>query len=315
MSTRKKAFIAVKILLTVGLLAYILIVRFDYGNFREALAGMHVNYLAIGVGIGLVFNLIKFIKWHYLLRVRGVPATFGDAFTSYAIGNGVGIATPGRAGELARALYFPKPQRGRVLGLVVYDRMLDVAVSMMLAIPGAFIVTGNGLFGAVVVLLALAMGVLAFRSRTLVACWRTARRLTGKREELAAPPGDLVNAKQAVVSLLLSLFAFGLVLVQMHFFIIGFQAVEPVAVVMAMPLVIISNLLPLTVFGLGVREGIAQQAFAPYGVGEEVAATCAFLIFVVNTLSFALVGVFLLSRLRLGRNGNGPSPEEDGPQA
>lgn len=301
MSRRKKAVLAVKALLTLALLAYIFIYRFDVERFRADLAAMNGFWLLAGVGIGVTFNILKFIKWHYLLNARGVPATFFEAFASYAVGNSVGIATPGRAGELARALYFPPEKRKPVWGLIVYDRVLDVAASALIAIPGAFFLTDNIYFGICVAGLAILLLTLSFHSGWLSWVWSVVRRKSDDRMNLH----DMVSRPQALFAFALSLLAFSLILVEMYCFINAFENINLMGSALGMPLVIISNLIPITVFGLGVREGVAQWSFGHFGVGKEIAGTCAFLIFVVNTLLLAIVGVLFIGKLRIARNGQG----------
>lgn len=301
LSRRKKIVIGVKILLTLALLAYIFLYRFSLDKFRADLAAMNPWWIVAGIAIGVTFNLLKFVKWHYLLNARGVPTTFFDAFASYAVGNSVGIATPGRAGELARALYFSPERRKPVWGLIVYDRVLDVAASALLAIPGAFFLTGNLLFGLCVTGLALMLLVLSFHSGWLSWVWSVVRRKQDDRFVLH----DMVSRPQALYAFALSLVAFSLILVEMYCFIQAFESITLLGSTLAMPLVIISNLIPITVFGLGVREGVAQWSFGYFHIDKEVAGSCAFLIFVVNTLLLAIVGILFIGKLRIARNGEG----------
>jgi uncharacterized membrane protein YbhN (UPF0104 family) len=68
-------------------------------------------------------------------------------------------------------------------------------------------------------------------------------------------------------------------------------------VFLTFPLVILTNVLPLTVGGLGIREGAAAALLSHYGVPTAEAALAAFLMFAINTALPGLVGALLLPAL------------------
>jgi uncharacterized membrane protein YbhN (UPF0104 family) len=67
-----------------------------------------------------------------------------------------------------------------------------------------------------------------------------------------------------------------------------------------MPVIQFTNLLPVTIGGLGVREALSVYVLAPFGVQEPVAAIAALSIFVFDIALPGLIGLglFALARRR-----------------
>jgi uncharacterized membrane protein YbhN (UPF0104 family) len=65
-------------------------------------------------------------------------------------------------------------------------------------------------------------------------------------------------------------------------------------VVLTFPLVVLTNVLPITIGGLGVREAAAAALLSHYGVSPADAALAALLMFGINTALPGIVGATLL---------------------
>ncbi len=77
------------------------------------------------------------------------------------------------------------------------------------------------------------------------------------------------------------------------------QAFEPVrfaVVAFAFPWILLANLIPITPAGIGVREGTAAAILQVYGVGIPTAVNAALLLFGINTLAPALVGLVWIGK-------------------
>jgi hypothetical protein len=66
--------------------------------------------------------------------------------------------------------------------------------------------------------------------------------------------------------------------------------------VVSIPLILISNLIPITYAGLGLREKFAIEVFSKYTISAEIAVTVTLTIFLFNSVLPAIVGMVLLLR-------------------
>ena len=65
------------------------------------------------------------------------------------------------------------------------------------------------------------------------------------------------------------------------------------------PLVILANILPITIGGLGIRESVAVYCLAIFDIPGEIAFTATFYLFVINVLIPAIIGYFIFIRSRV----------------
>lgn len=106
--------------------------------------------------------LIRFVRWHWLLRRAGHAVPWGRGLLAYVAGFAF-TATPGKVGELVRIRYLipvgVPPQR--VIAAFVYERALDVLVVLAIAALAATSVGLLPLAATFVALVVCAVVVLA----------------------------------------------------------------------------------------------------------------------------------------------------------
>jgi hypothetical protein len=64
-------------------------------------------------------------------------------------------------------------------------------------------------------------------------------------------------------------------------------------------LILLTNLIPLTIGNLGIREGAAAFLLARFGVAAPAAVNAAFLLFLFDSVIPGLAGAFYSSRARI----------------
>lgn len=298
----------VRILLTV-LVVGVVLSSIELGVFTGP--GLRIRGLHLGIACALapVFLLLKAAKWHMLARtVRDVG--FKESVRSFMVGMSVGILTPGRVGEVARASQF-EGDRGKMVTLVAVDKAMDVLVVVVLGIVFGLSIVPPTLTAAYVVVAALA---LAFMTRPSEAMTRSAAALerlpwVGESTLTEGIKGAAVSPSMGVLlkALVLTMLAYGTVMVQFHFLLLGFGAIIGLGTTLAvLPIVVLVKSVPLTIASLGVREGTAMVAFGPHGVKPEVAVAAAFASFLATTAVAALAGLTVVWAHHPENGGPGP---------
>jgi uncharacterized membrane protein YbhN (UPF0104 family) len=253
--------------------------------------------IVAALALTVPFLYCKALRWYLMLQAASVEATFGEALLSLVGGMGLALVTPARLGELVRVAYLRDPQKLKIGGLVMIDKGLDVLVLCGLAIPGAWALLGP--LAGLAFLAVTGCGLLLVYNPTRVHArltgW-TARMRHGLAERLHRVWASLesLSAGSTSIFLALTLLSFVVVLIQFGIILSDWRAPTLGLVLLTFPLVILTNVLPVTVGGLGVREGAAALLLAHYGVPAADAVLAALLMFTINTALPGVAGALLL---------------------
>ncbi|MCS7080545.1 MAG: flippase-like domain-containing protein [Chloracidobacterium sp.] len=271
------------------------------GHLRAVIAALgraDRSWIAAAFGLGAVMLVLRTAKWRWLL-VRVHPQTsWLTAARSLLGGMALGLVTPGRVGEVGRAAFLPPGVRLTAAGLFIIDRAADLAALGAAACLGTLGVApttwrwplalaGVGCVGMVFVLPVVLSAVLA------------ARRLPGRLREKLCPAATALaqlRRRDIAANIAAGLALTALDIVSLYALARAFEPVRFAVVAFAFPWIVLTNLVPVTPAGVGVREGAAAGILQAYGVALPTAVNAALLLFAINTLAPALVGLVWIGK-------------------
>jgi uncharacterized protein (TIRG00374 family) len=284
----------VRYTLTVALLGLVLY-KVNLGHVARAASSARPQYLLFALLLTVPFLYFKALRWYLMLEAAGVRATFGEATLSLIGGMGLALITPARLGELVRAAYLQDPQKLKIAGLVLVDKGFDVLVLAALSIAGAWLLLGAwvGLAFTVLTLLGLVGVYQPARVLRLLLGKRTRLPMQAKLERAA---GSLESLSPAATSsfLALTFLSFVVVLIQFGIILLSWQSWRFDLVFLTFPLVVLTNVVPVTIGGLGVREATAAVLLGRYGVSQSHAVLAALLMFTINTALPGIIGAVVV---------------------
>lgn len=283
-------------LLVTALLTAALLYWLDMRALLASAGEMQLSALALGIALCFAFVAARIYKWVLILRVNGLSAPPVDITRAMLFALAVGIVTPVRIGEVVAVAPFPADEtRSRSLMVYLFDRVGELSTVFLFSAPACYLLLphlGKPL-AAGLVAASLAMPViLHMRSWRLWIAKRLAGRLSPKIDAFLTS-----DIKASVSYWLWSCFTYLLTYASIAVFIQGFEPIPGLASLMILPVVTISNLLTITIGGLGVREGLAALLSPSVGMTPEYVAAAFFLSFVFTRVLPGLVGLawFLLS--------------------
>lgn len=284
---------------TVSVLA-VVFWRIPVTELRSALAGIQFAWLAPAALATLAMLGARWVRWHRLLGAGGVRVAPGDSARSLLGGFTLSLVLPGRFGELARWLFFPRELRDRVLPLNLLDRALDAWALATFAVASLFLIVPQqaALLAAAVWLatLPLVNGLpVLIESVTALPRFRDALRVNFRTAESElASIRPLRFAPLAIVST-------GLDLALFYFLLCAFQETGFEVALETFPWIVTAGGLPLSVAGIGPREGAAVLLLGRFGIVPEIALNAGALLFVFSSLVPAALGGAVLLGARLRR--------------
>jgi len=296
---KKRLIYGVKILLTLVLIVLILH-RVGAGKFIAAFETLDLRLFLIAV---LCFPLVIAVgseKWRQMLRHEVKGLRFNDALISFLGGMSLGLLTPGRVGEIGRILFINHRGKSALAGIAIVDKIVDLEVTLALAGAGAYVFWGPG--ASLVVGAAVLAGLTVIFLPAVYAplLRRHVHRLPFQDKIAGLLSGMTgIPARTLVVCLLLRLLASLIDIFQFFLLIRAFTPIGFADVVVVYPLIIMTNILPLTIGGIGIREGVSMLTLARFGIPSEAAVNASFLLFCINTLLPGLLGSLFISRIQL----------------
>jgi uncharacterized membrane protein YbhN (UPF0104 family) len=284
----------VRALVSVAILAF-LAWRLDWTRVANAFAGLRLELWLSAVGIYAVTQVVSAVRWRQLAVPLGFCRPLRQFVSFYFIGMFFNLLLPTSiGGDVVRAEYLVtgKGQRMPAFLSVFVDRFSGLLVLLLLAclavalcpidlpmwIPASVWGTGAAAVAGLATLPILTRWTHRFdRMRRLVGgvqLYLTMPRLIATSTALSI----VVQAANVVVLWLAGL-AIGADIPASYYWIL-------------VPMVTLLTLVPISLNGMGVREGGMVLFLAPLGVESATAVTLAFLWFMVFTAT-SLVGVVI----------------------
>ena len=250
-------------LVSAGLLALVL-TQIDLSQAGERLSGGRWGLFSAAAAIDFVSFLLAAWRWHLYLRAAGLESSPATAIRAYLVGTFANTFLPSQVGgDVARAfLASGSGPRLRAATTVVVDRATAlaclIAVGWIAAAASPGEVPGElwAALGAATGVAGVGMAGAAF----LVGSRRAARlvpaRLRGPRREIAQAARACARKKVLAQTLVAGLAFQGLILLAAWLLVraISLDLALPALAASLAPVLIVS-LLPVSLGGLGVREG------------------------------------------------------------
>jgi hypothetical protein len=290
-----------------GVLAW----RIDWHQVADAFAHLHWGLWLVGVLLYVLTQVVSSLRWQWLSRPLGFQRPLGHYFAFYFIGMFFNLVLPTSVGgDVVRAWYLDGGSGRRMNAFlsVFVERLSGLLVLVVIAcvadllcpvpLPARIHLTVWGLAGGAV--LALVALFLFGRLRWPFARFRTLHDKLARfnRQLSAALLLYLRRPRLLLATTLLSLLVQAGNVVLVWLIAVALGADVPFSFCwILMPVVALLTLLPISVNGMGVREGATVLMLAPLGVGYDTAISLAFLWFFAQaTAGLGGLGFYLFGR-------------------
>jgi glycosyltransferase 2 family protein len=262
----------------------------DARSVGRALAEFRWHIAGVALALASLNYLVRFVRWHYYLKVLGLQVPAGHSFLVFLGGFSLTV-TPGKLGEAVKALLLKQSHgiaAARTAPIVIAERFTDLMGLLLLACVGIFtfkvdprfLVVGAALigFGLVVVSVpTIATFFLRFSTRVPVV-----RRLTPKLEEAYQTTAALLRPRPLVLGVLLSVVSWFFECAAFWAVVHGFSgsSIELQAATFIYASMTVAGALSFLPGGLGVTELGMLELLGQLGsgCGRSVAAAATFVI-------------------------------------
>ncbi len=307
--SKKSWILIIKACIGIWVLA-VLMHKLNPDAILDALSSPERPYALICAALLLLPNLwIQWYRWHSLLNDTGVPTTKARGWESLLGAMPLGFITPGRVGEAGRALFLSKVSRWEVIAMVLIDKLyafgpilvgggwgIGFVMAYKLGYDPFLTVPLIGI-GLLVTVLAWLVAVHPEWIRSVLYQISLLFPHRAKLKVVVDAVGrlDLQSARRLGRA---SILLYTIYIAQFILLVYAFETVSWYhALAAATATMLAKTMLPISFADLGVREGAAIYFFGYFGASKVAAFNGALLLFTLNVLIPALIGLIFLPRL------------------
>jgi uncharacterized membrane protein YbhN (UPF0104 family) len=301
----------IKLLVSGGLIAYFLM-RIHIERFVDTLLSAQFSLIAVALAVYLCSQVISALRWTVLVRPLGIGAPFKDIVSYYFIGMFFNLFAPGTVGgDVSRVYYLVKHQESdqearavpmvRAAMSVLMDRAIGMVVLIWIGAAGLLLFPSYPVPPSIrAVTLCLAFGfVLAIALLPLLRRFLPAHG-NSTFVKLRLVLRSYGSHSSAIVQGILLSLAVHLIQAWMHV-VMGrsLNLMIPFSFALIVyPLVGTFAAIPITLNGLGLREGGYVLLLGVIGISAENGIAFGLLLFIIVALDSLIGGiVFLVKRI------------------
>ena len=319
MKAQKALLQAVKIVVSLGLIIF-LVVKISPGRLATQLRQVDPFYIAAAIAVFFLSSLLGSVQWHLLLRAGGISLPYRTTFRLYFVGLFFNNFLPANVGgdavkifDVARVGNDPH----QVFAVTLLDRVIGITGLCILALTASFILLPGShvvnlkiyiviFAGCMVPVLALALNRrLSHWVRRLfsrIRLWGLGRRFEMIFDHLHSFRSlRLLLGKTILLSLVIQFMRVATHILVGRSLGIEFEPLGLLYFYVFVPLLGLVMILPISINGLGVREGTGVLLFTNIGLSEEQAVLMEFITYAVM-VAVSLMGGFFFLRRNLRRD-------------
>ncbi len=285
---------------------------YAYSQPAKNLAQFHFNstYLLLALAL-LPLNVgLRAYKWMLFVKPVEPTVTYSQSLSSYLGAIPLSLVTPGKLGEFSRCLYFPQKSLHKLeaAGLVMLDNWTDFLAVVLWSIGGFYTIAGlkGASAGLWMFLVFYPIGLWLKWAHTLMGYFPTLWGLDrlGRLLRNTLPKPLHIPQKLCLSAIGVGFFAYAVEWTQFYLLIhsVAKITVSPWLLTGLIALVTLGNSVQITFAGLGMREWSAAYISAAYifsshGITPALAVAATFMLFIINLLCPALLGLCFKPRV------------------
>lgn len=276
----KKIGFAVKIAITAVIL-YFLFRRINLSETLGIMTGISVLTLILLIITAAIKQVTQFINWNLCLSINeDYRPKASQVLSSMLIGSALRFLLPGGHATYGKVYFLNYSKRKIAVSITMEKFMLTWSVLLFGAAAALTFFEQYSLFLRIAVLAVIALvPLIIHRIKFLLP------NFAGHFDKCL----KIVPSMTLVQALYVSL-----TILQYCLIINNFICLPYTSVLVAVPLILTANVIPITYSGLGLRESFSMYVFASFGVSPEIAVAASLTVFMINAVIPALIGIILI---------------------
>lgn len=308
MMSSKKILTTMASVALAAVLMYYLLSRAGIDTIIKSLELIDYRWVLPAMGLYTFDMIVRAFRWKVVLRGNDINISIRDSFLAYNLGNSLNIIIPAKMGDIARSYYLKKKYAlpySETLPATFLDRVFDVlGVYMVLLFCGIYIMAGTRLdvwlyytFAAGIAALVVIVAVmeLLFKRKDIIERLKNNKLKSLLYSLMEAFSGSFRDKGNFMLLLVCSVVIWLCegVFSYLIFLSMG-QYMNPVIVIFATMIAILTKVVPITPGGIGVFEGTMVLILALFGMNPGTGAVISAINHFIMNFYTILLGIYAL---------------------
>lgn len=293
---KKKLFTALKLAISLGIIAYIFIYKVNFGEFWDVVKDAQMSLIALASVLFVSTTIMNMIRWHLILKAHDMNLGFFKVVRLFCIGMFFNTFMIGmNGGDFIKLYYLSKWTSqtvaagtsivlDRMAGLVGLTSMVFLALlfnyddpnfSHLLGPVGLFV--GLGIFGILFLIWTRKNPVFFNKIRSLMKHIKCA----GIYDQISKAIQDYMQHPKMCVQVLLMSLAIHLSIVITNYWVgtaLGIESMHFGQYCVIIPIILFLSAMPISVSGWGIGEALYISMFGLFGVPAVQAVSISLLL-------------------------------------
>ncbi len=283
---KSRIFYVIKIAITLTIL-YFIFHKIDFKQLGKAILAIDSKtllLLLITTGSKL---FIEVYNWSRYLKVNpDYELTWKDIFRSHMIGHSLRFLIPGGHAVVGK-MYFVNNSKKLSFLSVGMEKFFQIWINLVFAAFASIFYFREQtiLLTIIVFLIILFLPFLLYYTRHL------SRKKNWEKYFL--------SYRKIIPRIAILQGCYMAITIFQYFLLLNvFKAFHIFSAIISIPLILFANIIPITYAGLGLREKFAMEILAKYDISVEIAVATSLVIFLLNSVLPAIIGVVCLLKNR-----------------
>jgi len=313
---RKKIFTALRIIISVGLITYLIVFKSgfkDFANFANILKDINIPLILASASLHIFGTWISAVRWQILLGTQGIRISKGYLSSSFLVGSFFNNLLPTSiGGDIYRSIDVAKKANisvGKSASVLVIDRfsgVITAAVYAVIALFLGFSTVGTTsyvipvviFFVVSIIILFLILNPSILRLNKLVDRIKFLAKIREKLKEIYHTFQSFKKFKLALFEVLLCSFALQMGVIANYYLASKALGIELsfASFIFIVPIVATIAMLPISIGGIGIRENSLVILMVALGAPNDKAAVCSLLLFAMLIVLGIIGGIVYVVR-------------------
>lgn len=279
------------LLRTVGIFIFIFILsKIDLSKIKIIIANINILFLLLSIFFALILTLVKTQRWSYINRCQNINIPLFSVVRISTIASFLGMVTPGRLGELIKIRSIRKysPDLLKRWNGVLIDRLHDIIILLFAGLASVFFISHielNFSYMYAILFICVILFLFFYKYWKLCIFWITRRILPTEiylsyRNKYRVLSNIFLKTfkKSFLISFFSSVLSFLIqcIVTLMIVYSLG-ETIPFYIIVIIVSVSAFASLLPITIGGLGTREGVYIYLLSLNGIPIETGLVIAFI--------------------------------------